>query len=181
MVDAGDIDLPRFLIKVRKKEEHQDLDILHPSPGHSTAGWTLEYVHAFWPRPQESMEDRILDYFLNTHFHADHLGDLGPDSPSSKSGNFKLTGLTEVGDQMRIETLIDRGYPNYDFPIDLRNDWPSRSLHNYLLFTKENMQSNGMKMEGFLVGSKSQFRSAIQLLLPLGTLLFKTSRVTWMS
>lgn len=158
MVDAGDIDLPRTLAKLHRRKEHQDLEILHPSPGHSTAGWILEYVNAFWPRPQESMADRTLDYILNTHFHVDHLGEPGPDSPNSKSGNFKLTGLTEVGDQMRIETLIDRGYPNYDFPIDLRSEWPSGSLHNYLLFTKENMQSNGMKMEAFQVGSKSQFR-----------------------
>src|SRR4051812_16764726 len=43
-----------------------------------------------------------LDYAAITHFHGDHMGTLLPDSPKSVSGAYQLTGITDVGDELKI-------------------------------------------------------------------------------
>ena len=99
LIDAGDVDLPRTIPRLEKRG-HVGLKIRPPYPNASktTPGWILDYIQEFWPHGREHK----LDYALVTHFHADHLGEPGPDSLASKSTNFNLSGLAEVGDKIRI-------------------------------------------------------------------------------
>jgi len=95
---------------------------------------------------------RKLDYFLLTHFHADHMGDSpGPDAPWSSGGDYQLLGVTEVAQHVPVATIVDRGYPHYDFPIPIQ--WPN--VNNYRKFLK--VDHNGT-VEQFQVGSSTQFR-----------------------
>lgn len=156
LIDAGDVDLPRKLPQLEKRG-FVGLKIRPPFPNNSktTAGWVLDYIQEFWPSRLDRPHFQ-LDYVLNTHFHSDHLGDPGPDSPLSKSGKFKLSGLTEVGDKIKIGTLIDRGYPDYQFPSDLLKF--HQPLINYHTFLQEYQDKGLLNVERFVVGSTTQIK-----------------------
>lgn len=75
-----------------------------PNATRTPGAWIARYVtNAMAP------EAPRLDYALITHFHPDHMGGVTAASAASKSGAFKLTGITEVGELIPIGTLIDRG------------------------------------------------------------------------
>jgi glyoxylase-like metal-dependent hydrolase (beta-lactamase superfamily II) len=57
-----------------------------------------------------------LDYAVITHFHGDHMGQVRPSSPMDHTGMFRLAGITEVAEEFRIHTLLDRGWPDYAYP-----------------------------------------------------------------
>ena len=53
-----------------------------------------------------------LDYFVATHIHPDHIGDVSrltnaPNKP------YQLTGVSDVDALLPIATVIDRGFPDY--------------------------------------------------------------------
>ena len=154
MIDAGDVDLPRKLPKLHERKGFEDLQIRPPFPhtNQTTGKWIVDYVNHFWPRPTEKR--RALTYLLVTHFHSDHLGNIGPENPISRHG-YKLTGVTEVAESFPIGTVVDRGYPDYDFPINL-TEW--QDLGNYRNFLASGHSGN---VEKFIVGSQSQFHLKI--------------------
>ncbi|HEY4319224.1 MAG TPA: hypothetical protein VGN04_16610 [Herbaspirillum sp.] len=94
-----------------------------------------------------------LDYFLLTHFHPDHVGDVTADSPDSKLGPYKLTGVMDVAEIVPIDTVIDRGFPAYDYPTV----WTAPFATNYFAFVKSRV-SKGQRVERFIAGSGSQIR-----------------------
>ncbi len=51
-----------------------------------------EWIASYIQRQMQPAARRELDYFLLTHIHPDHLGDLGPDNPRSTKGDYQLTG-----------------------------------------------------------------------------------------
>lgn len=103
-----------------------------------------------------------IDYFLLTHFHSDHYGSIRDASGISEHG-YRLTGLTEVGDVIPIKTYVDRDYPNYNFPVDLRTNVSGNggvepaTFQNLLKFLEFQKNNNGMKLEKFEIGSNKQF------------------------
>lgn len=97
-----------------------------------------------------------LDYALISHFDADHYGKLRVDAPTSKWGAFKLTGITDIAERISIGVLIDRGYPNYDFPVDLRRYRSGNvSFQNYLSFVAHRERA-GQAMQAPNVGDETQ-------------------------
>jgi len=93
-----------------------------------------------------------IDYGFNTHFHGDHLGSLGPQSRTSESGQYKLTGFTEVGENVPIRKMLDRGWPNYNYPQPL--DDPM--IANYSAFLKWQIAHAGMEVEQLEPGRNDQ-------------------------
>ncbi|MCC7176185.1 MAG: hypothetical protein IT159_13425, partial [Bryobacterales bacterium] len=93
-----------------------------------------------------------LDYALLTHFHGDHMGVPSDRSPASKSGAYKLTGLSWVGEAIKIRTLLDRGWPDYNYPAPLQD----AATTNYRAFVKWQTGHNGLKVERFTPGRKDQ-------------------------
>ena len=94
------------------------LKIVPPRPDDSrTPGaWIAHYIRQVTP-PESSAQ---IDYAVISHFHSDHYGGVTGNDPASGEGGYKLTGITEVGDLIPIHGIIDRGYPDYDYPVDLR-------------------------------------------------------------
>jgi beta-lactamase superfamily II metal-dependent hydrolase len=112
-----------------------------------------EWIASYILRQMKPAGRKELDYALITHIHPDHLGDLGPDNPSSPNGSFRLTGISDVDAHVPITTLIDRGFPNYTYPL-----LPQASFAlNYLEYVRTR-ESLGKSTERIKVGSASQIR-----------------------
>lgn len=149
LVDAGDI-IDSLFIK------NSPLTVTRPYPDGSKSSGTRisEYIRQVFKKGQTP----VIDYALISHFHGDHYGVITRQSKISRNGVYALSGITEVGDKISIRTLIDRNYPNYDFPIDLT--WAYRSepssFMNLQRFIKYQKIKNGMVAESLKVGSAGQ-------------------------
>ncbi len=137
VVDAGEI---------------QTLTQRHTGPrpdGSRKAGeWVVRYIrHALRHDPQPA-----LDYALLTHFHGDHMGEVAGGVPDSRSGVYKLAGITRVGEELKIGKLLDRGWPDYRYPA------PVDDAHtkNYRAFAHWQADHNGVKVERFQPGRNDQ-------------------------
>ncbi|MCB0632396.1 MAG: glycerophosphodiester phosphodiesterase family protein [Saprospiraceae bacterium] len=140
--------------------------VIHPNDSKTAPEWIVRYIQRFMPafRPQAE-----LDYALITHFHDDHWGSIYPGAKGSANGDYILTGITAVGDAIPIHMLLDRGYPDYDYPLDylgqeakqiqafdLRYKLWFDDFNNYRSFIKTQMEQNGMQAARLQVGSKNQ-------------------------
>jgi beta-lactamase superfamily II metal-dependent hydrolase len=76
-----------------------------------------EWIASYILRQMKAAGREELDYALITHIHPDHLGDLGPECPLSTKGDYRLTGIMDVDARVPIARLIDRGFPDYDYPL----------------------------------------------------------------
>jgi hypothetical protein len=100
-----------------------------------------------------------LDYALITHFHSDHYGLVLEDSPLSKTSKYKLTGITEVGDLIPIGLILDRNYPAYDYPTNLKTFYAAdATFQNYLAFVSAHTSSGKMQAAMLQPGSNQQIR-----------------------
>ncbi len=114
-----------------------------PDASRSVGEWIAHYIE----RGMVPTAAR-LDYALITHYHADHMGQLTAASKSSKSGAYKLTGITDVGASIPIALLIDRG-TSYLVADDAM-------MKNYRAFVAEESKERGLRNEAFKPGSASQ-------------------------
>lgn len=92
-----------------------------------------------------------LDYALTTHLHGDHVGDVTASSPQSSHGSYRLTGISDVAEMIPIATLIDRGFPDYDYPAKIA----APTALNYIRFT-QSAQQRGIHVERAKPGSADQ-------------------------
>lgn len=140
LIDAGDTG------------PHNDPRTTHGSPDESKqAGeWIARYIS----RVLEYREEKKIDYAYLTHFHGDHMGGAFPDSPKTKKGgDYILSGLTEVAENIPFKKMVDRDWPTYQYPTPQKGN----TFENYKSFIDWNMENSGMKMERFQPGSNSQF------------------------
>jgi hypothetical protein len=106
-------------------------------------------------RPKE--KKLLMDYVAISHFHTDHMGNPETSNRWSKSGQFKLSGLTELAEFIPIVTLIDRAYPDYNFPVDLIK-LHGFKLENYLSFIQHKKKTAKLDVQTLEVGSQSQIK-----------------------
>ena len=92
-----------------------------------------------------------LDYLVLTHFHGDHMGDVSADSPVARAGGYRLTGVMDVAELLPVRTLIDRGYPHYDYPAPQTLE----SARNYIDFVRSR-EPRGLPVQRLQVGSAGQ-------------------------
>lgn len=119
-----------------------------PDSSHAAGEWIARYIrHALRHQPQPG-----LDYVLVTHFHGDHMGDPSPNAPPSKLGPYQLAGVTHVGENLKIGRLLDRAWPDYNYPAPLED----RATKNYRAFVQSQVQSHGVKAERFVPGRNDQ-------------------------
>jgi hypothetical protein len=137
LVDAGE--------NARKTPRHTPD---RPDGSRPAGEWITRYIrHALRHSTQP-----VLDYVLLTHFHGDHMGDPSDSSAMSRSGAYKLAGLTYVGENLKIGKLLDRGWPDYNYPASLQDG----ATRNYRAFVKWQTQNNGLRVERFGPGRNDQ-------------------------
>lgn len=146
LFDAGDLEAAGFTKK------NAPLKVTAPWPNDSlTAGqWIVHYIQQVMPArlPQQ------IDYALVSHFHGDHYGVVTPQSTTSATGQYKLSGLTEVGEHIPIKCLLDRGI---NFPLDLTKYYSNNpTFLNYLAFANWQQKEKGLLWQPLKAGSHSQ-------------------------
>lgn len=137
LVDAGE--LPR---KTAKHTPDR------PDGSRPAGEWLVRYLG----RALAHQAKPALDYALLTHFHEDHMGGPTEASPLSATGAYRLSGITQVGESLRIGKLFDRGWPDYKYPVPLE----SAMVKNYRDFLKVQTERNSLKVERFSPGRNDQ-------------------------
>ncbi|MDE3167040.1 MAG: hypothetical protein KGN36_14640 [Acidobacteriota bacterium] len=99
----------------------------HPDSSRSPGEWIARYIRRHLPAGVNR-----LDWVLITHFQPGHIG-----------------GLTAVGEDLAIGTLIDRGWPDYNYPAP---DAAPAGYRSYVV----GKHADGIAVERFLPGSGSQ-------------------------
>jgi beta-lactamase superfamily II metal-dependent hydrolase len=124
----------------------------YPDNTRSTGDWIGRYI-------KRNAPDATLpiDYAMITHFHIDHIGAATPQTPLSADGTYRLAGIREVGTVVGIRTLIDRGWPDYSYPVALA-DSETADYRRFIV----SRRAAGMHVEQFKPGSSSQIRLARQ-------------------
>jgi hypothetical protein len=118
-----------------------------PDDSRRAGQWIARYA----TRQLRATESRELDHAVMTHLHPDHVGEVGPLSPRSALGDYRLTGISDVEEQLPIRHLVDRGWPTYDYPQPMQD----ASALNYIAFAKS-LAARGGSVERVRVGHADQ-------------------------
>ncbi|KAF1713771.1 hypothetical protein CSC74_16895 [Pseudoxanthomonas yeongjuensis] len=124
-----------------------------PDASRAPGEWVARYLQRVLPLPSGKDTARQIDYAMISHFHGDHMGAIVEDSPRSKNG-YRLSGITEVAEHLRIGTVIDRGWPDYAYPAPLKNP----TIDNYRSFLDWQAKHRGLKVEQFQPGRNDQLK-----------------------
>ncbi len=111
-----------------------------------------EWIARYALRVLEPRKAKHLDYALLTHFDGDHMGDFAPQLKASSSGAYKLAGITEVGEHIAIRKMLDRAWPDYNYPAPLGGP----KMENYRSFLRWHTENRGMRVERFQPGRNDQ-------------------------
>ncbi|MCU1321827.1 MAG: beta-lactamase domain protein [Acidobacteriaceae bacterium] len=136
MVDAGAIYVPLEYTIAPKPDNSR-------RPGEWLARYAMRHLRA--------ADCKEIDYFVLTHFHADHMGEVTPELPRSRYGDYHLTGVSDVAEILPIRRFIDRNYPSYDYPLPLNDAHQT----NYIRFIQEQVR-RGASAQRIQVGSSKQ-------------------------
>ena len=118
-----------------------------PDLSRGAGEWIARYVRRHLDRVSRS----ALDVFLLTHLHGDHVGQVAETSPYSKRGSYRLTGAADVAESLPIGDLIDRGWPDYNYPA-----YPTDpSALNYIALAQD-LARRGTRVQRAQTGSASQ-------------------------
>ncbi|MGN0187934.1 MAG: ComEC/Rec2 family competence protein [Candidatus Cryptobacteroides sp.] len=139
MIDAGD--------------NGKEKDRQHPDASLRPGEWQARYMkHFMRGLPGKGR----LDYALVTHFHNDHIGSCLDTLPGENG--YALSGITLVGELVPFAKLVDRDWPDYDFPSRQKVLGADKGFMEHYFKFIDYRRSKGMEAERFDVGSSSQFR-----------------------
>lgn len=142
LVDAGD------LYKSKKANRVQVRPTTESIP-YKTYG---SYIKHFTPSGHS-----MIDYFVLTHFHIDHLAYLGSGRTNNTAGEYTYAGPMGLYQDIKFDKSIDRLYPDYTSGSedDDANASPdSRTMFAH--FLDYNARAFGLKAEKFQIGTDQQ-------------------------
>ena len=146
MIDAGDV-------TKASKDPHNYPNFMD-DPNRTVGERIAEYVLDFskdLPRPAGP------DYFLLTHFHGDHMGQVK--GMLSGANGYGLSGITQVGEYLSFGKFVDRGWPDYDEPSRERVESFNKGfMPEYRKFLEYQSETKGSAIEKFEIASRRQFR-----------------------
>lgn len=121
-----------------------------PDDSRSPGEWITRYIKHM----MSNMNNKRLNYVVLTHFHGDHIGDISSNMKKFKNSEYILSGISEVCSNIPFDKIIDRGWPNYNYPETLK----SANILNYIKFVKWQKENNGIIAERFIAGSNDQIK-----------------------
>ena len=138
LIDAGDWD----------PSDYGKMCALLPDSSRRSGEWIARYIKRVNP-----FNDHV-DYLIISHFHNDHIGDCtnNAERTSGRNPDYVLTGIAEVGEYIRFSKLIDRGWPDYQYPLPINDP----DVDNYHAFVKLKIENDGLYPESFDIGSSDQ-------------------------
>jgi beta-lactamase superfamily II metal-dependent hydrolase len=101
-----------------------------PDASRPAGAWIARYAK----RVLSHFREPALDYALLSHLHGDHMA-----------------GFPELANQLPIAKMLDRGWPDYDFPFDVSG---AAETHSYLAFAR----AAPSRMERFVPGRNDQIK-----------------------
>lgn len=119
-----------------------------PNDNISSGKAISDYIKHFLPD-----DNQKLNYIVISHFHPDHMGGESSSMPLGPDGNFTMNGVTEVGVEVPFDVIIDRGYPDYDYPKNMKT---TDLMSNYIKFINWAEDAYGASAEQFKVGRDDQ-------------------------
>lgn len=144
MVDMGDLGVNNYT---------QEIMSAKPSPAKKPAEWVAAYVKHF---AEPVGNGGKIDYMMVTHFHGDHIGAFDKLALTSDKRAYKLQGITHLAELLQIDRIVDRGWPDYNYPSSSQVNSSNSGLPNYITFMGDR-NTEGKVNEKFVVGSTSQF------------------------
>ncbi|MCD7972742.1 MAG: SusF/SusE family outer membrane protein [Candidatus Azobacteroides sp.] len=147
-----------LIVDVGDLGDRESATIVPPLPDNNKlpGEWVATYIKHFYDHLGKN--DRI-DYIMLTHLHNDHIG--GPWSKSIRpvDRDYHLTGVSQLVEYLTPAKIIDRGYPNYDYPTRAIVMGSSNVyLENYLKFVEYQENNRNTTFELFDVGSNTQMK-----------------------
>jgi beta-lactamase superfamily II metal-dependent hydrolase len=118
-----------------------------PNASKTPGQWIAAYI-----RQALAPAEARLDYALITHFHPDHMGRISGAEPMSAQGAYRLSGITQVAEDIPVARLIDRGWPDYRY-LPPPND---AMFQNYRAFVDARTRAGQLAMVGAEAGSATQ-------------------------
>ncbi|MDD2246551.1 MAG: hypothetical protein PHI70_02655 [Proteiniphilum sp.] len=138
LIDAGDWD----------PSDYDKMCELLPDSSRRSGEWIARYIKQVNPFKNH------VDYLVVSHFHNDHIGDCSNKAKqtSGRNPDYVLTGIAEVGETISFSKMIDRGWPDYQYPFSV-NDLDA---DNYRTFVDWKIETEGLYPERFEIGSNEQ-------------------------
>lgn len=123
-----------------------------PSGDITSSQVIVDYIRHYLPAVSEGK----LDYAVLTHYHGDHMGILTDDMEVNHDGGFVISGLTDVGSQIPIKVIYDRG-DLYDRPSknSFTGATPKR-YENYLKFVEWSSKVYGTERRSAIAGAQDE-------------------------
>lgn len=123
-----------------------------PDASRSPGEWIAEYIRHFSKSPGRP----VLDHVFLTHFHSDHIGCKEAGTPTAHG--YALSGISMLAEHVSIGKIVDRGFPDYDFPSrEAVRKSNSQFFDDYLRFVEFQRTERKTVFEKFQVGSDTQF------------------------
>lgn len=142
LIDAGDLgpndpswEMPKAFPPIADAEFH---------PGKYVA----RYIMKVNPKHEH------VDYFMSSHFHDDHLTNAKKEADMTvgRDPDYVLSGVAEVGEWIDFGKFYDRGWPDYDYPLEITD----ANVANFRAFVKYQAGSCGARQERFEPGKLNQ-------------------------
>ena len=140
-----------------------------PNPSRLAGSWVARYISRVLPDNHFVKSDRpVIDYMMISHIHDDHVGDIYWQSRDREHVDWHLpscyrSGMVLVAEQFAFGKAIDRGWPNYNDPIQI--DWEKHTLDFLLRMYNAVRERDDLPIEKFRVGADDQIvplHSAVQ-------------------
>ena len=84
-----------------------------PDASRAPGEWIARYIL----RQLAHDRDPHLDYGYITHFHDDHMGGFGAPVKNARVRRLQLLGRPKSASTSALKKMIDRGWPDYNFPV----------------------------------------------------------------
>lgn len=130
-----------------------------------TAGGTFlygDFISRYIRKCQKWTGNDRIDYIVLTHLHNDHFGGATGLEASSNSPTYTKQSLPLILDNFTVGKLMDRGWPDYDYPFDMcsvANN--AANCRNYITAVKWHKHNNGLNVERFAAGSDTQITQVL--------------------